>query len=225
MRIGVIGSGAVGREVAERLAGGGHEVKIGTRDPEATLQRTEPDGMGIPAFPIWHEDHQEIELVTFAEAGAFGELLVNATSGMFSVPALAALGDAIDGKVVIDLANPLDFSRGFPPELVLGEHGSLGQELQAHFPTARIVKILNTLNLALMFRPRELADGDHTLFMAGDDEQAKATVRALLEAFGWTDILDLGDISGAQATEMILPLWLRLLGLIGHGKFQIKIVR
>ncbi|MDH3269693.1 MAG: NAD(P)-binding domain-containing protein [Gemmatimonadota bacterium] len=225
MKIGVLGSGAVGREVAERLVEGGHEVCIGTRDPEVTLQRTAPGPTGAPPFPVWHAEHPDIDLVTFSEAGAFGEVLFNATNGLVSSRAIAAVGEEIGGKIVVDLANALDFSRGFPPTVVLGEHGSLGQELQATFPTARFVKVLNTLNFALMFKPNELADGDHTLFMAGDDEDAKTTVRALLESYGWRDIIDLGDISGARGTEMLLPLWLRLYGLFGHFRFQIKIVR
>ena len=225
MKIGVLGSGAVGREVAERLAEGGHDVRIGTRDPAATLARTEPDAMGMPPFAEWHRDHQEIPLVPFAEAGTGMDMVFNATSGLVSVQALAAVGEGLSDTILVDLANALDFSGGFPPEVVLGEHGSLGQELQARFPEARVVKVLNTLNLALMFRPRELAGGDHTLFMAGDDGDAKAAVHALLESYGWSDVIDLGDISGARGTEMLLPFWLRLYGLIGHGRFQIKIVR
>ena len=225
MKIGVLGSGAVGREVAERLAEGGHEVQIGTRDPSTTLARTDPDGMGFPPFAEWHASNSHIPLVTFAEAGAFGEILFNATSGMVSVAVMDAVGDGSNDKVVVDLANPLDFSQGFPPSVARFDHGSLGQELQARFPRTKVVKVLNTLNLALMFKPTELADGDHTLFMAGNDDDAKSTVRELLESYGWRDIIDLGDISGAEGTELLLPFWLRLYGLIGHGKFQIKIVR
>ena len=177
MRIGVLGSSAVGRTVAESLLEKGHDVCIGTRDPEATRYRTEPDAMGTPPFPEWHAEHPAVSLVTFAAAGAFGEIVFNAVSGLASVQALDTVGDSLDGKIVVDLANPLDFSEGFPPKVVQGEHGSLGKELQARFPRARIVKVLNTLNHTLMFTPGDLADGDHTLFMCGDDGDAKATVR------------------------------------------------
>lgn len=225
MKIGVLGSGAVGREVAERLAEGGHDVAIGTRDPAATMARTEPDGMGFPPFATWHADHGSIPLVTFPEAAGHGELLVNATSGMASVAALRACGDAVGHKVVLDLANPLDFSGGLPPVLAAMEHGSLGQTLQASFPEARVVKALNTVNLGVMFRPAQVGGGDHTLLMAGDDEGAKATVRKLLEAYGWTDILDLGDISAARDTEAYVLLWLRMAGVVGTPMISMKLVR
>lgn len=225
MKLGVMGSGAVGREVAERLAEGGHDVVIGTRDPAATLARAEADAMGFPPFAEWHRDNAGIALATFAEAAEHGDLLVNATSGVASVAALSACGDALDGKVLIDLANPLDFSRGFPPTLVALEHGSLGETLQRTFPDTRVVKTLNTVNLGVMFRPEQVGGGDHTLLMAGDDDEAKAEVRRLLESYGWSDILDLGDIGAARDTEAYVLLWLRMAGVVGHPLINTKVVR
>ena len=225
MKFGVLGSGAVGREVAERLAEGGHEVVIGTRDPAETMARTEPDGMGFPPFPVWHADHPGIRLVTFAEAAEHAEVLVNATSGMASVAAMNACGDSIHGKIVIDLANPLDFSQGFPPTLAPMEHGSLGETLQRTFPETRVVKALNTVNLGVMFRPESVGGGDHTLLIAGDDAAAKAEVGNLLESYGWRDVIDLGDISAARDTEAYVLLWLRIAGVVGHPMINTKVVR
>ena len=225
MKFGVLGSGAVGREVAARLAEGGHEVVIGTRDPDETMARTEPDGMGFPPFPVWHADHAGIRLVTFAEAAEHAEVLVNATSGMASVAAMNACGDFIHGKIVIDLANPLDFSQGFPPTLAPMEHGSLGETLQRTFPETRVVKALNTVNLGVMFRPESVGGGDHTLRIAGDDDAAKAEVRNLLESYGWRDVIDLGDISAARDTEAYVLLWLRIAGVVGHPMINTKVVR
>jgi predicted dinucleotide-binding enzyme len=225
MKLGILGSGAVGRELATRLAEDGHDVVVGTRDPDATRARTAPDAMGFPPFSEWHAEHQHIHLVPFAEAAAHGGILVNATSGLGSVAALTAGGKAVQGKIVIDLANPLDFSSGFPPTLAPMAHGSLGETLQREFPEARVVKVLNTVNLAVMLRPELVGSGDHTLLMAGDDEGAKGEVRALLESFGWRDILDLGDISASRDTEAYVLLWLRMAGVVGHPKINIKVVR
>jgi hypothetical protein len=226
MHISVFGSGMVGRAVAARLAQEGHDLVIGTRDPEATLARTEAGAMGQPPFREWHAEHPAIPVRTFAEAAAEAELIVNATSGDGALPALTAAGEEnLAGKVVIDIANPLDFSAGFPPTLFVKDTDSLAEQLQRAFPQARIVKALNTTNATVMVDPASVGGGDHTLFMSGNDAEAKATVRALLQSIGWHDVIDLGDISTARGTEMLLPIWLRLMGALGTPMFNFKIAR
>ena len=225
MRIAVLGTGPVGQTVAAKLADLGHEVTIGTRDPVATLARTEPDIFGNPPFSTWLEAHPQVPLVVLAEAASSGDVVVNATSGAGSIAALEAAGeDNLAGKVLVDLANPLDFSQGMPPSLFVSNTDSLGEQIQRRFPQARVVKALNTMNAYLMVDPGQLAGGDHTVFVAGNDADAKSTVRELLSSFGWSDIVDLGDITSARGTEMYVALWLRLFAL-GSPMFSVKVVR
>jgi predicted dinucleotide-binding enzyme len=173
----------------------------------------------------WLEAHPGVGLTTFADAAAGAELLVNATSGPGALPALEAAGaDHLAGKVVIDISNPLDFSAGFPPTLFVKDTDSLGEQIQRAFPQARVVKTLNTLTAALMVNPQDLG-ADSSVFVSGDDDAAKATVTELLQSFGHTDVIDLGDITTARGTEMLLPVWLRLMGALGTATFNFKIVR
>jgi len=225
MNIAVLGTGMVGQALAARLLELGHDVVVGTRDPEATRGRTEPDGMGNPPFSAWLEAHPAARLATFADAAAGAELVVNATSGSGAIPALEQAGaDNHAGKVVLDISNPLDFSQGFPPTLFVKDTDSLGEQVQRAFPQARVVKTLNTLNASLMVNPKELGH-ESSVFVSGNDETAKATVTELLQSFGHTDVIDLGDISTARGTEMLLPVWLRLMGALGTPAFNFKIVR
>ncbi len=226
MKIGVLGTGVVGQALAAKLSELGHGIMIGTRDPAATLARSTPDMYGNPPIREWLELHPKIELGTFAEAAAFGELLVNATQGAAAPAALAAAGaDNLADKVLIDISNPLDFSKGMPPSLTVCNTDSLGEQLQRAFPRVKVVKTLNTMNAYLMVGPQQLAEGAHTVFVSGNDAAAKQTVRSLLESFGWRDIFDLGDISTARGTEMILPIWVRVWGAIQNPMFSFKLVR
>jgi predicted dinucleotide-binding enzyme len=226
MKIAVLGTGTVGQTLAGRLAELSHEVTVGTRDTAATLAHTEPDEMGTLPYRDWAATHPQVRLATFAEAAADAEVIVNATSGHFSVAVLEAAGrDNLAGKVLLDIANPLDFSAGFPPTLFVKDDDSLGEQIQAAFPDLRVVKALNTLTASLMVNPRQLAGGDHSVFVSGNDADAKKTVTALLDSFGHTDVIDLGDISTARGTEMLLPIWLRLLGTLSTPMFNFKIVR
>ncbi|MEU8620720.1 NAD(P)-binding domain-containing protein [Streptomyces sp. NPDC048623] len=225
MRYAVLGTGTVGRTIAAKLASVGHEVVIGTRDPKATLVRTEPDGYGNPPFAQWLADHEQIRPESFADAAAWGETVVNTTSGAVSLQALEAAGAAnLAGKVLIDIANPLDFSQGMPPSLNPVNTDSLGEQIQRAFPEARVVKTLNTMNSQIMVEPSRVA-GEHTVFVSGDDAGAKQAVTDLLVSFGWpeSNVLDLGDISTARGTEMLLPIWLRLWGALGHADFNFHI--
>ena len=227
MRIGVLGTGMVGQVLAAKLAEAGHEVVVGTRDPAATLARQEPDGYGNPPFSAWHAQHPDVKVGSFADAAAHGELVVNATAGAASLDALRLAGEAnLHGKVLVDLANALDFSKGMPPSLLVSNTDSLGERIQRAFPDVHVVKALNTMNALLMADPGQLADGDHTVFVCGDNDEAKAQVTQLLtEAFGWRDVIDLGDLSAARATEMVLPIWLRLMGTLRTPAFNFKVVR
>ncbi|HEY5115511.1 MAG TPA: NAD(P)-binding domain-containing protein [Nakamurella sp.] len=226
MKIGVIGTGTVGRTMAARLAELGHSVTIGTRDPAATTARTEPDGMGNPPFASWHAEHQDITLATFEQTAQHGEFVINATGGSGSLAALTAAGaENLQGKVLIDISNPLDFSQGFPPFLSVDNTDSLGEQIQRAFPEVRVVKSLNTMAATLMAEPKQLAGGDHSVFVSGNDADAKASVTTLLESLGHTDVIDLGDITTARGSEMLLPIWVRLMTALGTPIFNFKIVR
>jgi predicted dinucleotide-binding enzyme len=226
MRIAVLGTGMVGQTLSGRLAELGHEVVIGTRDPASTMSRTEPDMMGNQPFPTWAGQHPDVTVAPFAEAVAGADLVLNATSGGVSLQALQAAGtDNLAGKVLVDVANPLDFSKGFPPTLLVKDTDSLAEQIQREFPATRVVKALNTMNANLMANPKQLAGGDHSVFVCGNDSEAKAAVADLLRGFGWTDIIDLGDLTAARGAEMVLPIWLRLMGTVGTPTFNFKIVR
>ena len=226
MRLGILGTGGVGKTLAARLDGMGHEVMVGTRDPGQTMSRTDPDQYGNPPFSAWRKEHPEVELGTFDEAAAHGEMVVNATAGVVSLMALDQAGEEnLNGKVLVDVSNPLDFSQGMPPTLAVSNTDSLGEQIQRRFVEARVVKTLHTMNAYLMVDPVQLAGADHTVFVCGDDAEAKAEVTEMLRDFGWTDILDLGDISAARGTEMVMPIWLRLFGALQKPVFNFKIVR
>jgi predicted dinucleotide-binding enzyme len=228
MRIGILGTGMVGQALAAKLAEGGHEVVVGTRDPAATLARDEPHPVyGIPPFSVWHEQHPGVKLGSFADAAAHGELVVNATAGGASLDALRQAGEVnLAGKVLVDIANALDYSQGMPPSLFVANTDSLGERIQRAFPAVRVVKTLNTMNALIMVSPHQLADGDHTVFVCGNDPEAKALVtRLLTEGFGWRDVIDLGDLTAAQGAEMLVALWVRLWGALQTPTFNFKVVR
>jgi 8-hydroxy-5-deazaflavin:NADPH oxidoreductase len=221
MRISVLGTGIAGRTLAAALAAVGHDVAVGTREVGGTAARAD--------VAEWVAAHPDVPLVVLAEAGARAEVLLNATSGGGTLEALrgAAGGAAgLAGLVVADVSNPLDFSAGFPPTLSVANTDSMGEQVQAAFPEARVVKTLNTVNAQVMVRPGALR-GDHLVFVAGEDAAAKAVVTGLLGDLGWPSsaIVDLGGIRAARATEMYLPLWLALMGEVGSPLFNIGIVR
>jgi predicted dinucleotide-binding enzyme len=216
MRIGVLGTGAVGRAIATRLHQLGHEVTMGSRsaDGEALAAWIDEAGEGAKGGD-------------FAEAGAGAELIFNCTAGTASLQALEAAGaDNLAGKTLVDVANPLDFSGGMPPTLAVSNDDSLGEQIQAAYPEARVVKALNTVTSAVMVDPGRVR-GDHSVFVCGEDGAAKAQVSALLEAIGWPaeSIIDLGGIEAARGTEMYLALWLRLYGHFGDADFNISLAR
>ncbi len=225
MNIAVFGTGTVGRALAGRLAELGHQVVVGTRDPQATLARTGPDQMGTPPYQHWAAEHPDVRLASFEAAAGGAELVVNATSGAAALDVLALAGEAnLAGKILVDVSNPLDFTHGMPPTLFVKDTDSLGERVQRAFPAAKVVKTLNTLNADLMVHPDTLPETT-TVFVSGDDPEAKATVTGLLRSFGHQDVIDLGGIDTARGPELWLPLWLRLMGSLGTAAFNLRIVR
>lgn len=225
MRIAVLGTGSVGRALAGRWSEAGHDVVVGTRDPAATLARADP-GWASGTYAQWQEQHPDVRLLPFADAGEHAELVVNATAGTGSVQALAAAGAGErPGRVIVDVANPLDTSTS-PPTLTVVNTDSLGEQIQRAFPDNPVVKTLNTMNNAVMV-DRSRVPGPHTVFVAGDDADAKRTVVGLLHDLGWDDdaVLDLGGIMAARGCEMYLPLWLQLVGALGTADLNIEVRR
>jgi predicted dinucleotide-binding enzyme len=209
MDIAILGTGAVGRALGRGFTAAGHQVTLGTRNPEQTRSREEWAGV-------------DLNLVAYADLQ--GDVFVNSTKGAGALSALRAVGGALDGKVVIDTSNPLDFSRGFPPSLFISNTDSLAEQLQRELPRARLVKSFNTMSNPVMINPDGLP-AESTIFVAGNDEQARQVTAGLLRDLGWTDIFDLGDLTAARGLEMYLPLWIRLLSQLGNPMFNIKVVR
>ena len=194
MKIGVLGSGNVGQTIAGKLREVGHEVEIGTRSED-----------------------------TYGTAAAHGELIFNCTAGTGSLEALRAAGEEeLRGKVLVDVANPLDFSKGMPPTLSVCNDDSLGGQIQREFPEARVVKALNTMTSAVMVAP--IAGSN--VFVCGEDAAAKEQVTGILGEFGWPaeSVVDLGGIEAARGMEMYLPLWLSVMGTLGSADFNIRFV-
>jgi len=215
MKIAVLGTGMVGNTIATRLVKLGHHVIMGSRsaDNDAMVQ--------------WRASAGPLAFAgTFREASSFGEVIFNCTNGANSLQALRlASADALSGKLLLDVANPLDFSRGDLPSLTVCNTDSLGEQIQREFPTTRLVKTLNTMNCDVMINPY-LVPGDHVVFVCGNEAAAKQEAsECLTEWFGWKpkNIVDLGDISAARGTEMALPIWLRLWNTLGHGHFNFQI--
>ena len=209
MQIAILGTGAVGPALGKALSAAGHQVTIGTRDPDQTKARDEWADVDLP-------------LAAYQDLDA--DVFINATNGRGSLAALQAVGDALNGKVVIDTSNALDFSQGFPPSLFVSNTDSLAEQLQRELPEARLVKMFNTMANQVMVNPRGLAD-DSTIFVAGNDATARQTAASVAADLGWTDVFDLGDLTAARGLEMYLPLWVRIFGQLGRPEFNIKIVR
>jgi len=224
MKIAVLGTGGVGKAFAARLTELGHEVTVGTRDVAKTLEKE-----GDAGFKSFMDKNPKVKLASFAGAAAFGDLVINVSKGANTVDVINAAGkNNLKGKVLVDISNPLDFSKGMPPSLIpeLSNTHSLGEELQKLLPDTHVVKTLNTMWNGLMINPAQLANGDHVNYICGNDAGAKKKVMDFLNDLGWKNesVLDLGDISGARATEATLPIWLRVYGAKQSGAFNFKIV-
>ena len=224
MKIGILGSGVVGQTLGEKLVERGEDVVLGTRSPDKLEGKR---GMGAPLDEWLRRTNGKARVASFADAASHGEIVINATHGGGSVGALTLAGAAnLDGKILIDVANPLDFSRGMPPSLTVCNTDSLGEQIQRAFPNAKVVKTLHTTNAQVMVNPAQVGGGDHDLFVCGNDAAAKARVTGLLKQwFGWRNVSDLGDITSARGAEMLLPIWVRLMGALGTPLFNFKIVR
>ena len=212
MKMGVLGSGMVAQALSARLAELGHDVVIGTRDAEKLRG--------------WQSSNQRVKIASFAQTAAHGEMVFNATNGAGSLQALAMAGaENLNGKILIDVSNPLDFSNGFPPSLFVCGTDSLAEQIQRTFPYTKVVKTLNTITARVMVYPQEVADGDHHVFISGNDSDAKLQVIDLLRAFGWINIFDLGDLTTARGAEAYMLLWVRLFGSMNTGMINIKIMK
>ncbi len=227
MKIAVIGTGTVGRTFASRLSGLGHDVVMGTRSVEETLNRTHEGRAGTPPHSVWQHEHPDIRLASFADAGAHGEVIINATAGVATLSALETVGaDNLAGKVLVDIALPLDGAPGQTRSLVVANTDSLGEQIQRAHPDARVVKTLNTVFVEVMVDPARVP-GRHNVFVSGDDAEAKRTVATLLGQFGWQpdSIVDLGGIRTARGAEMYASLYFTLAGVLNTFDFNIAIVR
>ncbi len=218
---GIFGTGFVGQTLGNKLLQLGHSVKMGTRDtanPDATAWVTAANAADAGG----RASHG-----TFSDAAAFGDVLINATSGDGTPHAVAAAGaENLAGKVLIDVSQPLDFSNGFPPSLSVPSTDSLAARLQRAHPDVKVVKTLATVNAAVMVDPARVP-GAHSLFMSGDDEEAKAEVRDLLASFGWPAgrIIDLGGIDSARGIEAYVVLWVYVYSALGTADFNIEVHR
>jgi|SRR6185437_5110125 len=216
MKIGILGTGMVGNTIGTKLVELGHEVKMGSRTTDNPKAKEFVKANGNKASQG-----------TFAEAAKFGDIVFNCTSGGASLEALKMAGsENLKGKILVDVANPLDFSKGMPPILIpsLSNTTSLGEEIQKALPETKVVKTFNTMNAKLMVNP-SLVPGDHDIFIGGNDEGAKSKVKGLLSEIGWKHPVDLGDIGSARTTEMLLPLWVRFMGIYKSPDFNFKIVK
>jgi 8-hydroxy-5-deazaflavin:NADPH oxidoreductase len=224
MKIGMIGGGGVGQTIGAALKALGHDVVLGIR--AVTPEELAKERNFAKPLKDWTAEIG-IPVVTMAAAAAHGEVLFNVTAGQGSLEALTAAGAAnLKGKVLIDVANPLDFSAGMPPFLAAAYAGptSLGEQIQAAFPDTHVVKAFNTIANPVMVNAA-LVPGDHDLFIAGNDAAAKAKVTEIATAFGWKHIVDLGDIVGARATEALLPIWVRLWATSGSMMHNLHVAR
>ncbi len=211
VRVGILGSGDVGRALAAGFAGLGHDVKIGSRDPQKLADWAEQAG-------------PRVSTGTFAEAASFGDILILATLGVATEDAIRLAGvDAFDGKVVIDTTNPLDFSKGMPPTLSVGHTDSLGEVIQRLLPRARVVKAFNTVGNALMVNP-QLPGGPPDMFLCGNDEDAKKIVTQICKHFGW-GVVDIGGIEGARYLEPMCLVWVLHGARTGQWMHAFKLLR
>jgi predicted dinucleotide-binding enzyme len=213
MKFGVLGTGIVGQTVGSKLIHLGHEVMMGSRDASN------------PKAVAWAkaEDSPRALFGTFANAAAHGELIVNCTLGAASLDALHQAGAAnLKGKILIDTANPIDYSTK-EWTLTVSNNDSLGEQIQRAFPDALVVKTLNTVNAVVMTEPNKLSERTD-VFVSGNDVEAKKAVTKLLHDFGWMSVIDLGDITTSRSVEMYILLWRNFRHVVDSYRFNIKLV-
>jgi NADPH-dependent F420 reductase len=215
MEIGILGTGMVGQTMGDKFVQLGHEVVMGSRSKtnEKAAEWASRNG-------------EKASSGEFSDAAAFGEIIFNCVKGEGALAALGMIGsEMLAGKILVDVSNPLDFSRGMPPSLLVCNTDSLGEQIQQQFPDTSVVKAFNTLTAELMVNPGKLP-GDHDLFICGNDKDAKEKLTAFLRSeIGWKSIIDLGGIESARGMEMLLPLWVNLYAHFQTANFNFKIVR
>jgi 8-hydroxy-5-deazaflavin:NADPH oxidoreductase len=225
MKVGIFGTGDVGKTLGAALVHRGHDVMLGTRDPVKKM--AEKTGEDSISFRDWQSRNKKIRLGTFAEAGAHGEILMNATAGHSSLEALSRLKAAdVKDKILIDVANALSPWTEGQVRMFVANTDSLAEQIQRAHPGLRVVKALNTMTAHLMVNPAGLAGGDHDVFVAGDDPRARERVgRFVREEFGWRTVLDLGDLTAARGLEMMIMVWIKIWEALGTADFNYKIAR
>lgn len=215
MKIGILGTGVVGETIANKLAASGHDVMMGARS--ATNEKA----------AAWvAKAGAKASQGTFADAARHGEIAFLCTKGEVAVDVVRLAGKAsLAGKILVDITNPLDFSKGMPPTVFTKGDDSLAEQLQRELPETKVVKALNTVSADVMVEPARLG-GESDIFVSGNDAAAKAAVSNFLrEQFGWKSVVDLGDVTTARGTEHYLPMWLRMMFALGTADFNIKIVK
>ena len=220
MNIGVLGTGVVGETIATALTEKGHNVRMGSRRA----------GNEKAAAWVKRSNNHATE-GDFNDAAGFGDLVFLCLNGAFALDAIRSMNrDSLEHKIVVDVTNPLDFSHGMPPRVLegLGNHNSLGEEIQKALPHSSVVKALNTVTAKLMVAPKLVNKGDHHLFICGNDAEAKNKVKHfLVDNFGWkpANLLDLGDITASRTMEAYVPFWVTLMQSVGSPMFNIKLVQ
>ena len=217
MKIGVLGTGMVGETIGSKLVTLGHQVKMGSRKAGNEKAVTWTKSAGTNASQG-----------DFSDAASFGEIIFNCTNGGNAITALKQAGTGnLKGKIIVDISNPLDFSKGMPPTLSVCNDNSLAEEIQKTFPESHIVKTLNTLAAPIMVNPSIVNGGNHHIFVSGNDAASKLKVKEILQSFGWKSdhIIDLGDITTARGTEQLLPIWVRIMGVFNSPMFQFQVVK
>ncbi len=215
MKIGVLGTGMVGETIASKLIALKHSVIMGSRTVDN------------PKAVAWVKKNGENAAQgTFTDAAAFAEIIFNCTSGVGSIDALKQAGEKnLNAKICVDISNPLDFSKGMPPSLTICNTDSLGEQIQRTFPETKVIKTLNTVNCKVMVDPA-LVPGVHDMLLCGNDDDAKKKVTEILQKwFGWKSVIDIGDITGARVTEMYVPLWVRMFGVLGTPNFNFHYIK
>jgi 8-hydroxy-5-deazaflavin:NADPH oxidoreductase len=212
MKIGILGTGMVGETLGTKFVQLGHQVKMGSRTANNESAAKWVKAAGANASQG-----------TFSDAAAFGEVAFVCLKGAVFLEVAKTLNPtALGGKVLVDVSNPLEFSHG-TMSLSICNTNSLGEEVQKALPFAKVVKTLNTVNCGVMVDPAK--GGNPTMFLCGNDADAKKKVIELLKSLGWRDIIDLGDITKSRGTETMMHIWMNLFGLFDNPHFGFKVVR
>ncbi len=223
MKIGILGSGSVGQALGAKLVELGHDVILGSRTPDDLNSKKGWTG----SLAEWLEQtKQKGKISTLESAAEHGELIINALPASATLVTLEGFKSTLSGKILLDVSNEFDMSKGFPPASLANDLHSIAEDIQIALPNVQVIKSLNTLGPQLMVNPKQLANGEHTVFVSGNSDAAKKVVKDLLSSFGWKDIFDIGDLQGARATEMLLPLVLRVgMKLGAETSWNLKISR